>query len=151
MLEINSERLSLAASMKDVDSATKRLDNIFMTLYLLVVLLIFAIMLVRILFCRIIDELGAQMEGLSFVTGRVNFFVDYWSRNIRPRLVLANRRHYGRRQVMNESPPKGNTDSFAQSSLASSSSLSRYIRAPFKILENLTCYPSSIPSISVTG
>lgn len=32
--------------MKDVDSATKRLDNILMTLYFLVVMLIFAVMLV---------------------------------------------------------------------------------------------------------
>ena len=46
MLEIHTERMSLAASMKDVDSATRRLDNILMSLYFLIVMLILAIMLV---------------------------------------------------------------------------------------------------------
>jgi len=64
LLEINSERLSLAASMKDVDSATKRLDNILMTLYILVVALIFAIMLVRILFWEILGRPNAQVADL---------------------------------------------------------------------------------------
>lgn len=47
LLEINTERLSLAASMKDVDSATKRLDNILMTLYYFVIMIVFAVVFVR--------------------------------------------------------------------------------------------------------
>lgn len=64
VMEIHTERQSLAASMKDIDSATSRLDDILLALYFIVVLLIFAIMLVSFSFgtrsCeKLIYNLGA--------------------------------------------------------------------------------------------
>jgi len=44
--EVHRERLSLAASMKDIDSAVGRLDNILMSLYVIVAALIMAVSLV---------------------------------------------------------------------------------------------------------
>ncbi len=43
--EIHREQLSIEHSMRDLDSAVGRLDNIFMSLYFVVAILIFAVML----------------------------------------------------------------------------------------------------------
>ncbi|KAF8313471.1 hypothetical protein DL93DRAFT_2081192 [Clavulina sp. PMI_390] len=68
LLEINTERLSLAASMKDVDSATKRLDAILMTLYFFVVLLVFAVMLDASI-STLVTGAGTFLLGLSWLIG----------------------------------------------------------------------------------
>ena len=44
--EIHREQLSIEHSMRDLDSAVGRLDNILMTVYFIVVILIFAVSLV---------------------------------------------------------------------------------------------------------
>lgn len=44
--DVHRELLSLSASMKDIDSAVGRLDNIFMSLYFIVAALIMAVSLV---------------------------------------------------------------------------------------------------------
>lgn len=46
-LEIHRERLSLANSMRDIDSAVGRLDNILMSLYFIIAALVIAVTLVR--------------------------------------------------------------------------------------------------------
>lgn len=46
--EFHREQLSIENSMHDLDSAVGRLDNIFMTLYIVVITIIFAVVLVRI-------------------------------------------------------------------------------------------------------
>ncbi|KAF8326601.1 Mechanosensitive ion channel-domain-containing protein [Cantharellus anzutake] len=68
ILDIHHERLALANSMKDVDSATGRLDNIFITFYILLVLLIFAIMLDASI-SSIITGAGSAILGLSWLIG----------------------------------------------------------------------------------
>lgn len=45
--DVHRELLSLSASMKDIDSAVGRLDNILMSLYVVVAALIMAVSLVR--------------------------------------------------------------------------------------------------------
>ena len=54
--------------MKDVDSATGRLDNIFMSMYALLVLLIFAIMLDAAV-SSLITGAGTVILGLSWLIG----------------------------------------------------------------------------------
>lgn len=44
--QCHREQLSIEHSMRDLDSAVGRLDNIFMSLYVIVVLLIIAVALV---------------------------------------------------------------------------------------------------------
>lgn len=44
--EIHREQLSIEHSMRDLDSAVGRLDNILMSLYFIIVILIFAVALV---------------------------------------------------------------------------------------------------------
>ena len=44
--EIHREQLSIEHSMRDLDSAVGRLDNILMTVYFIVVIFIFAVSLV---------------------------------------------------------------------------------------------------------
>ena len=45
-MEIHREQLSIEHSMRDLDSAVGRLDNILMSLYFIIVILIFAVSLV---------------------------------------------------------------------------------------------------------
>ena len=45
--EIHREQLSIEHSMRDLDSAVGRLDNILMSVYVIVVIIIFAVSLVR--------------------------------------------------------------------------------------------------------
>ena len=44
-MELHRERLSLASSMRDIDSAVGRLDNILMSVYTIVVGIVFAVVL----------------------------------------------------------------------------------------------------------
>lgn len=44
--EVHREQLSIEHSMRDLDSAVGRLDNILMSLYFVIVILIFAVALV---------------------------------------------------------------------------------------------------------
>jgi Mechanosensitive ion channel len=44
-MELHRERLALASSMRDIDSAVGRLDNILMSLYTVVVFIVFAVVL----------------------------------------------------------------------------------------------------------
>ena len=46
--EIHREQLSIEHSMRDLDSAVGRLDNILITVYFIVVILIFAVALVSV-------------------------------------------------------------------------------------------------------
>lgn len=46
--EIHREQLSIEHSMRDLDSAVGRLDNILMSLYFIIVILIFAVALVSV-------------------------------------------------------------------------------------------------------
>jgi hypothetical protein len=97
--------------MKDVDSATKRLDNIFMTLYILVVALIFAVMLVRILFVSSLKS--PALKRPASVAGCIAFFVGHWHWNFRSRFVLAHWEYYAGRQVRHEiGSPRSNIDLF---------------------------------------
>ena len=48
--QCHREQLSIEHSMRDLDSAVGRLDNIFMSLYVFVVFLIFAVALVSYAF-----------------------------------------------------------------------------------------------------
>ncbi|KAF9520315.1 hypothetical protein BS47DRAFT_1446349, partial [Hydnum rufescens UP504] len=68
LVEIHNERKGLAASMKDVDSATRRLNDILMSLYFLLVLLIFAIMLDASV-SSLITGAGTFVLGLSWLIG----------------------------------------------------------------------------------
>jgi len=68
ILDLHEERLSLASSMKDVDSATGRLDNILMFMYALLALLIFAIMLDAAV-SSLITGAGTVILGLSWLIG----------------------------------------------------------------------------------
>lgn len=51
-LEVHRERLALANSMRDIDSAVGRLDNILMSLYFIIAALVIAVTLVRKLSSR---------------------------------------------------------------------------------------------------
>jgi hypothetical protein len=50
--EFHREQLSIENSMRDLDSAVGRLDNIFMSVYVIIAALIIAVGLVRIAQCR---------------------------------------------------------------------------------------------------
>ncbi|KAF8504238.1 Mechanosensitive ion channel-domain-containing protein, partial [Hysterangium stoloniferum] len=62
------EQLSIANSMKDLDSAVGRLDNIFMSFYSLIVLLIIAVVLDSQL-SSIVAGAGTFILGLSWLIG----------------------------------------------------------------------------------
>jgi len=53
--EIHREQLSIERSLSDLDSAVGRLDNLFMSLYVIVAALIIAVTLVGTLFCVVLS------------------------------------------------------------------------------------------------
>ncbi|KAG8964489.1 hypothetical protein FRC03_001740 [Tulasnella sp. 419] len=67
-LDLHRERLSLAASMKDIDSAVGRLDNILMSLYVIVAGLIIAVSL-DASFTNVLTGAGTLVLGLSWLIG----------------------------------------------------------------------------------
>ncbi|GJJ06093.1 hypothetical protein Clacol_000282 [Clathrus columnatus] len=67
-MECHNEQLSLANSLKDLDSAVGRLDNIFMTLYTFIAILILAVVLDSQLSTLLIGT-GTFILGLSWLIG----------------------------------------------------------------------------------
>ncbi|KAI0645507.1 Mechanosensitive ion channel-domain-containing protein [Trametes meyenii] len=67
-MEIHREQLALEHSMRDLDSAVGRLDNILMSLYFIVVILIFAVALEASL-ATLITSAGTLVLGLSWLIG----------------------------------------------------------------------------------
>lgn len=67
-MECHREQLSIANSMKDLDSAVGRLDNILMSLYYLVVAIIFAVA-VEAKLSTLITGFGTLILGLSWLIG----------------------------------------------------------------------------------
>jgi hypothetical protein len=67
-MDIHRERLALAASMKDVDSAVRHLDSICVTLYFCVAILIFAVALDAQV-SSLLTGAGALLLGLSWLIG----------------------------------------------------------------------------------
>ncbi|KAF9820412.1 hypothetical protein IEO21_01421 [Rhodonia placenta] len=67
-MEVHREQLSIEHSMRDLDSAVGRLDNIFMTIYFFVVLLIFAVALEAQLL-TLVTSAGTFVLGLSWLIG----------------------------------------------------------------------------------
>lgn len=66
--EIHREQLSIEHSMRDLDSAVGRLDNIFMSLYTVIAFLIFAVA-VETQFATLITGAGTFVLGLSWLIG----------------------------------------------------------------------------------
>lgn len=66
--EVHREQLSIEHSMSDLDSAVGRLDNIFMSLYTVIALLIFAVA-VETQFESLITGAGTVILGLSWLIG----------------------------------------------------------------------------------
>jgi hypothetical protein len=98
VLEMHTERMALAASMKDIDSATSRLDDILMALYGLIVILIFAIMLVSV--HTGLHNTGILITMLRMSPGRTNFEHRYRRRHFCSRPVLAHWSNCSRRWVL---------------------------------------------------
>ncbi|KAG8747159.1 hypothetical protein FRC10_002208 [Ceratobasidium sp. 414] len=67
-LEIHRERLSLANSMRDIDSAVGRLDNILMSLYFIIAAVVIAVTLETKL-VTLLTGAGALVLGLSWLIG----------------------------------------------------------------------------------
>ncbi|KAF9049751.1 hypothetical protein BJ165DRAFT_1341961 [Panaeolus papilionaceus] len=67
-LEFHREQLSIENSMRDLDSAVGRLDNIFMSLYVIVAALIIAITLEASL-AAVVTGAGTLILGLSWLIG----------------------------------------------------------------------------------
>ncbi|OSD01247.1 hypothetical protein PYCCODRAFT_1412753 [Trametes coccinea BRFM310] len=67
-MELHREQLSIEHSMRDLDSAVGRLDNILMSLYFVVVILIFAVALEAQL-ATLITSAGTLILGLSWLIG----------------------------------------------------------------------------------
>ncbi|PWN51532.1 hypothetical protein IE53DRAFT_386088 [Violaceomyces palustris] len=67
-LEVHRERLALAASMRDVDSAVGRLDSIFMSFFVLISLVIIAALL-SVKFGSLVTSFGTIILGLSWLIG----------------------------------------------------------------------------------
>ncbi|KAF8608825.1 hypothetical protein BDV93DRAFT_518874 [Ceratobasidium sp. AG-I] len=67
-LEIHRERLSLANSMRDIDSAVGRLDNILMSLYFIIAALVIAVTLEAKL-TTLLTGAGSLVLGLSWLIG----------------------------------------------------------------------------------
>ncbi|KAK4686237.1 mechanosensitive ion channel protein 4/5/6/7/8/9/10, partial [Tremellales sp. Uapishka_1] len=68
VLGVHRERLSLEASMRDLDGAVRRLDDIFMVLVLVVVILIMAAMVTTKL-TTLVTSAGTFILGLSWLIG----------------------------------------------------------------------------------
>ncbi|KAN0066543.1 hypothetical protein ACQY0O_000637 [Thecaphora frezii] len=67
-LEAHRERLSLQASMRDVDSAVGRLDSIFMSVFVLIAAVIIAALL-SVKFSTLVTSFGTVILGLSWLIG----------------------------------------------------------------------------------
>ncbi|KAI1796400.1 Mechanosensitive ion channel-domain-containing protein [Ganoderma leucocontextum] len=67
-MEIHREQLSIEHSMRDLDSAVGRLDNILMSLYFIIVILIFAVAL-EAQVATLITSAGTLVLGLSWLIG----------------------------------------------------------------------------------
>ena len=67
-LEFHREQLSIEHSMRDLDSAVGRLDNILMTLYFIVAVLIIAVCL-EAQVVTLITGAGTLVLGLSWLIG----------------------------------------------------------------------------------
>ena len=67
-LEIHRERMSLSSSMRDLDSAVGRLDQILMSLYYIVAILLF-IGLLSVSFSGFLTSASAFILGLSWLIG----------------------------------------------------------------------------------
>ncbi|KAJ2925115.1 hypothetical protein H1R20_g11975, partial [Candolleomyces eurysporus] len=68
LMELHREQLSIENSMRDLDSAVGRLDNIFMTLYVVIAALIIAVALEAQL-VTLITGAGTLILGLSWLIG----------------------------------------------------------------------------------
>lgn len=67
-LEVHREQISIEHSMRDLDSAVGRLDNIFMTVYVIIAILILAVALEAQL-ATLITGAGTFILGLSWLIG----------------------------------------------------------------------------------
>ncbi|KAH9858627.1 Mechanosensitive ion channel-domain-containing protein [Lenzites betulinus] len=67
-MELHREQLSIEHSMRDLDSAVGRLDNILMSVYFVIVILIFAVALEAQL-ATLITSAGTLVLGLSWLIG----------------------------------------------------------------------------------
>ncbi|KAI0633263.1 Mechanosensitive ion channel-domain-containing protein [Trametes polyzona] len=67
-MELHREQLAIEHSMRDLDSAVGRLDNILMSLYFVIVILIFAVALEASL-ATLITSAGTLVLGLSWLIG----------------------------------------------------------------------------------
>ncbi|KAG8685940.1 hypothetical protein FRC11_009802 [Ceratobasidium sp. 423] len=67
-LEVHRERLALANSMRDIDSAVGRLDNILMSLYFIIAALVIAVTLEAKL-TTLLTGAGSLVLGLSWLIG----------------------------------------------------------------------------------
>ncbi|GAW01584.1 serine threonine protein kinase [Lentinula edodes] len=67
-MDFHREQLSIEHSMQDLDSAVGRLDNIFMSLYVVVAVLIIAVVL-DAQFSTLITSVGTLVLGLSWLIG----------------------------------------------------------------------------------
>ena len=83
-LEFHREQLSIENSMRDLDSAVGRLDNILMSVYFIVAILIIAVALVsEWLICM---SLWILLIVCGFV-GSATCYFDHWRRHAHPRYV----------------------------------------------------------------
>lgn len=67
-MQLHREKMSLEASMKDLDGAVRRLDDIFMVIVLLIVILIMAAMITNKL-TTLVTSAGTFVLGLSWLIG----------------------------------------------------------------------------------
>ncbi|KAF5393511.1 hypothetical protein D9757_000597 [Collybiopsis confluens] len=67
-MEFHREQLSIEHSMQDLDSAVGRLDNIFMSLYVVIAVLIIAVVL-DAQFTSLLTSVGTLVLGLSWLIG----------------------------------------------------------------------------------
>ncbi|KAJ4002056.1 Mechanosensitive ion channel-domain-containing protein [Lentinula boryana] len=67
-MDFHREQLSIEHSMQDLDSAVGRLDNIFMSLYVVIAVLIIAVVL-DAQFSTLITSVGTLVLGLSWLIG----------------------------------------------------------------------------------
>ncbi|KAI5123926.1 hypothetical protein M0805_006343 [Coniferiporia weirii] len=67
-MDVHREQLSIENSMRDLDSAVGRLDNIFMSLYVVVACLIIAVVL-DAQFASVLTGAGTLVLGLSWLIG----------------------------------------------------------------------------------
>ncbi|KAJ6593918.1 Mechanosensitive ion channel-domain-containing protein [Mycena capillaripes] len=68
MMEFHREQLSIEHSMQDLDSAVGRLDNIFMSLYVVIAILIIAVAL-EAQVATLVTSAGTLVLGLSWLIG----------------------------------------------------------------------------------